>query len=143
MVGFITYNSKIQMYNIVNNSHVNVISDVSDTFSPFTTFLVDPVTHIDKIESFLASLPTLYPDDELETETTLGPVIEAALKTCQVDQSNWFQEFDASLASKVVPSGKIYLFHCTLPTFGQEGVTPGRLKPRWTTSSGKKEESKY
>jgi protein transport protein SEC24 len=28
----------------------------------------------------------------------------------------------------------MYLFHCTLPNFGTDGETPGRLKPRWTTS---------
>lgn len=83
----------------------------------------------------------MYHEDELETESILGPVIEAALQTCQVDESNWFVNEDQQLTGpaardyeKSVPAGKVYLFHCTLPTYGQDGVTPGRLKPRWTTS---------
>ena len=90
-------------------------------------------------------MPTLYSDDELETQTILGPVIEAALQTCQVDKGNWL--FDESQVEKngssqsqtnnsqtSIPVGKMYIFHCTLPTYGSEAETPGRLKPRWTTS---------
>ena len=96
--------------------------------------------------SFLESLPDLIIQDELETETILGPVIEAALQTCQMDSNNWFTnetinpETGETLPpppkdpSKSIPSGKVYLFHCTLPTYGQDGITPGRLKARWTTS---------
>lgn len=142
LVGFMTYNSKIQMYDVANLGQAHVICDVANTFPPITTFLVDPVEHADKIDSFLASLPDLYPEDDLETETILGPVIEAALQTCQVDNSNWFTnvgtEQQQTPASKdplqAIPVGKVYLFHTTLPTYGQDGVTPGRLKPRWTTS---------
>lgn len=96
---------------------------------------------------FLENLPNLYREDELETESILGPVIEAALQTCQVDESNWYvnerppSTGDASSPSSstrdpnlTIPAGKVYLFHCTLPTYGQDGSTPGRLKPRWTTS---------
>lgn len=137
-----TYNSKIQMYDIVKNGQAHVICDVANTFPPITSFLVDPVQYADEIETFLASLPGLYSDEELETETILGPVIEAALQTCQVDNSNWYTtgtEHDANPASKdplqAIPVGKVYLFHSTLPTYGQDGVTPGRLKQRWTTSA--------
>ncbi|RWS05118.1 transport Sec24C-like protein [Dinothrombium tinctorium] len=139
LVGFMTYDSKIQMYDIVNNGHAHIICDISSIFSPFTSFLVDPIEYIEQIESFLMSLPSLVPESELETETILGPVIEAALKTCQFDNSNWFAEQPGSESvqkdpTKVIPVGKVYLFHCTLPTYGQDGSTPGRLKPRWTTS---------
>lgn len=128
------------MYDIVKNGQAHIICDVANTFPPITSFLVDPVQYSEQIETFLTSLPGLYSDDELETETILGPVIEAALQTCQVDSSNWFDNGavhnpvakDPQLA---VPVGKVYLFHSTLPTYGQDGVTPGRLKPRWTTSA--------
>ncbi|KAK4337222.1 hypothetical protein RND71_043728 [Anisodus tanguticus] len=133
LIGFMTYNSKIQFYDVVNNGTSHIISDVSSTFPPFTTFLVDPVTQIDKIEQFLKKLPSLYSDNELETETILGPVIEAAFQTCNADSSNWFPNQEVKDKSKVLAVGKIYLFHCSLPTFGQDGVTPGRLKKRWTT----------
>lgn len=145
MVGFMTYNSKIQMYDVKNDGHSHVICDINQTFPPITSFLVDPIENMEKIESFLESLPDLASQEELETETILGPVIEAALQTCQVDNNNWFSN-EPELNSgetvpptirdpqKTVPTGKVYLFHCTLPTYGVDGVTPGRLKARWTTS---------
>lgn len=133
LVGFITYNSKIQLYDVLNNGTSHIISDVASTFPSFTTFLIDPIKHMDKIEEFLAKLPTLYSDNELETETILGPVIEAAFQTCNADSSNWFPNQEVKDKSKVLAVGKIYLFHCSLPTFGQDGATPGRLKKRWTT----------
>ena len=86
---------------------------------------------------FLHSLPSLCQDSELETETILGPVIDAALKSCQVDKSSWYEGVDPSISldpKKVVPSGKVYIFHCTLPTSGRDGETPGRLKPRFNPS---------
>ena len=140
LVGFLTYNSKIQVYDIINNNQVRIVSDVAETFSPSTTFLVDPVTHADQIERFLQSLPSLYNDNELETETILGPVIEAALQSCQVDKNNWFIDPETGSnatpdPSKVVPAGKVYLFHCTLPTYGRDNETPGRLKIRWNPSN--------
>lgn len=141
MVGFMTYNSKIHMYDVLNNGHAHVICDVSSPFPPITSFLVDPVQHAEQIESFLNTLPDLYPDGELETETILGPVVDAALQTCQVDVSNWYANNpnDGQINTtrdhtQSIAVGKVYLFHCTLPTYGQDGVTPGRLKPRWTSS---------
>lgn len=87
--------------------------------------------------SFLQSLPSLYSNEELETQTVLGPVIEAALLTAQVDSGNWFSDLNnANNNNPSIPVGKIYLFHCTLPNFGTDADTPGRLKPRWTTSPG-------
>ena len=155
LVGFMTYNSKIQFYDVKRDGHTaHVVCDVGAVFPPVTTFLADPVQHMDKIEEFLLSLPTLVAEEELETESILGPVIEAALQTCQVDESNWYVNEQPTLineqqsssgvnhhqqqpprdSSLSIPAGKVYLFHSTLPTYGQEGSTPGRLKPRWTTS---------
>jgi len=143
LVGFMTYNSKIQVYDVKNDAQAHVICDIGQAFPVTTSLLADPVEHIDKIEEFLENLPNLDLEDELETESILGPVIEAALLTSQVDESNWYinevmpgenpapQPRDPE---KSIPPGKVYLFHCTLPTYGQDGTTPGRLKPRWTTS---------
>lgn len=143
MVGFVTYNSKIQLYDIVNNGQAHVVCDLSTPFPPLNTFLVDPLVHLDKIESFLKTLPSLYASEELEMQTILGPVIEAALMTTQVDVNNWFNQEqankvivdkDQNQTYETIPVGKIYLFHCTLPTYGNDTDTPGRLKPRWTNS---------
>lgn len=93
--------------------------------------------------SFLKSLPSLYASEELEMQTILGPVIEAALLTTQVDVNNWFNQEGANKVIvdkqqnqtyETIPVGKVYLFHCTLPTYGNDTDTPGRLKPRWTNS---------
>ena len=136
MVGFVGYNSKIYLYDVGKGGIAHVICDVSDTFPPFTNFLVDPLQQMDKIDEFLERLPALFVEQELETESILGPVIEAALQTCQADNNNWFGATPpAKDGEKVIPVGKIYLFHCTLPTYGQEGVTPGRFKQRWTSSN--------
>lgn len=53
MVGFVTYNSKIQMYDVINNGHAHIICDLSEPFAAFNTFLVDPLIHMDKIERFV------------------------------------------------------------------------------------------
>lgn len=50
LVGFVTYNSKIQIYDIINNGHAHIICDLSTPFPPLNTFLVDPLVHMDKIE---------------------------------------------------------------------------------------------
>lgn len=143
MIGFLTYNSKIEFYDIKNGGRAHVLSDVGSVFPAFTSFLVDPVTHMAEIERFLQLIPYLCGDDELETETILGPVIEAALQTCMVDINNWFPDCDEKFIreqlnseTKPIPVGKVYLFHCTLPTYGSDATTPGRLKPRWTTAPG-------
>ena len=152
LVGFITYNSKITLYDVKNDGNAHVICDIGSTFPPITTFLADPLVHLEKIENFLLSLPSLYPEEELEQESILGPVIEAALQTTQFDTSNWYTNESATGSpnetvngpsssssgvkdpEKSIPAGKVYLFHCTLPTYGVDGSTPGRLKTRWTTS---------
>ena len=81
-------------------------------------------------------MPSLYSNEELEDQTVLGPVIEAALMTAQVDVGNWFRQQLPNANNPSIPVGKMYLFHCTLPNFGTDADTPGRLKPRWTTSPG-------
>lgn len=146
MFGFITYNSKIQIYDIVNNGHAHVICDLTTPFAPLNTFLVDPLIHMDKIEKFFERLPQLYDNEQMDMQTILGPVIEAALMSTQVDVNNWINK---NIVNKVVntgsgdqqsspndtiPCGKIYLFHSTLPTYGSDSDTPGRLKQKWTNT---------
>ncbi|KAF7491575.1 Protein transport protein Sec24D [Sarcoptes scabiei] len=142
MFGFLTYNSKIQIYDILNNGHAHVVCDLSMPFSPMNTFLIDPLIHMDKIENFLLNLPHLYANEELDMQTILGPVIEAALMSTQVDVNNWINQClinkivndqQQNITYETIPAGKIYLFHCTLPTFG-DAETPGRLKQRWAHS---------
>jgi protein transport protein SEC24 len=50
LVGFMTYNSKIQLYDVRGDGRAHVICDVTQTFPPITSFLADPVEHADKID---------------------------------------------------------------------------------------------
>lgn len=128
LVGFVTYNSKITIYDVMNGGHAYILSDVTSVTDCASTskFLVDPNENFEAIERFLASLPELCHDQlELEQQTVLGPVVEAALKTCLYDTSSYFQRPN----QKVVPAGKMYIFHSSLPTSGDE-ATPGRLSAK-------------
>lgn len=130
LVGFVTYNSKITMYDVLNGGHAYVISDMTSVTECASTskFLVDPGKNFEEIEKFLSSLKDMIGDGiELEQQSVLGPVIEAALKTCSYDTSNFFSnDQKKSINHKVVPTGKIYMLHSSLPTYGDD-LTPGRL----------------
>lgn len=128
LVGFVTYNSKITIYDVMNGGHAYILSDVTSVTDCASTskFLVDPNENSEAIEKFLASLPELCHEQlELEQQTVLGPVVEAALKTCLYDTSSYFQKPN----QKVIPAGKMYLLHSSLPTSGDES-TPGRLNTK-------------
>ena len=126
LVGFVTYNSKITVYDVLNGGHAYIVSDIDSVAECASTssFLVDPSENFDAIQKFLESLTDLC-SEQLETEqqTVLGPVIDIALKTCLHDVNNFFGR---KPNHKVIPTGKIYLFHSSLPTSGDDS-TPGRL----------------
>lgn len=94
------------------------------------------------LNSFLRNLPSLYESEKLEMQTILGPVIEAALMTSHLDVSNWINQQAGKLVLdskqnqvyETIPVGKCYIFHCTVPTFGNDQDVPGRIKQRWNTS---------
>ena len=50
LVGFMTYNSKIQFYDVRGDGRAHVVCDVTQTFPPITSFLADPIEHADKID---------------------------------------------------------------------------------------------
>lgn len=137
LVGFATYNSKITIYDVLNGGHGYVVSDVSSVVesSPTSKFLVDPFENFEAISKFLDNLPVLC-GEQLETEqqTVLGPVIEAVLKSCLHDTSNQLQKQN----NKVIPAGKLYILHSSLPTSGDD-QTPGRLSARRNIDDIKRE----
>lgn len=130
LVGFVTYNSKITLYDVLNGGHAYVISDMSSVTecAPTSKFLVDPCENFEAIEKFLASLVDICNEQaEGEHQTVLGPVVEAVFKTCQFDTSNLLNNDPKKPPNpKVVPTGKMYIFHSSLPTSGDD-TTPGRL----------------
>lgn len=123
LVGFATYNSKITIYDVANGGHSYIVSDVTSLAdcAPTPKFLLDPYENFDAIQEFLSKLLDLC-TDQVDQQTVLGPVIEAVLKTCLHDTSNYMQTQN----NKIIPTGKLYIFHSTLPTSGDE-LTPGRL----------------
>lgn len=143
LIAFVTYNSKIHLYDVINGGHAYIIADMSavSNLAPTSKFLVDPITDFEKIQTFVESLPNLCTDLHVETQTIFGPVIEAALKTCSADTSNWFEMQETEPIAngttkkqpldrqQVIPTGKVFVFHSSLPTFGTEN-TPGRLSQK-------------
>lgn len=130
LVGFVTYNSKITVHDVLNGGHAYVISDMNSEVAATSKFLVDPAENFAEIERFLTMLGENR--EELEQQTVLGPVIEAVLKACAYDTSNIFSgggDKKRAPNPKVVPTGKIYILHSSLPTFGDD-TTPGRLSTK-------------
>lgn len=112
-VGFVTYHKELHFYNVKSSlaqPQMLVVSDLEDMFVPLVDgFLVKLSESEAVIDSLLAQIPQLFGDCK-ETETVLGPVIQAGL--------------DALKSSE--RCGRLYIFHTSLPT----AEAPGKLKNR-------------
>merc|ERR1719221_2344066 len=112
-VGFMTYDSKINFYNCnaaLAQPQQMTVGDVDDMFVPLAEGLM---VDLDKseavVDSLLQSIPAMFADTR-ETETILGPVIQAGKEA-----------FKAAGMS-----GKLVVFHHNLPV----SAAPGQLKNR-------------
>eukprot|EP00092_Neocalanus_flemingeri_P059085 GFUD01070535.1.p1 GENE.GFUD01070535.1~~GFUD01070535.1.p1 ORF type:complete len:1158 (+),score=343.89 GFUD01070535.1:243-3716(+) len=112
-VGFMTYDSKINFYNcnsLLAQPQQMTVGDVEDMFVPLAEGLM---VDLDKseavIDSLLQSIPAMFAETR-ETETVLGPVIQAGKEAFKA----------AGMA------GKLVVFHHNLPVAG----APGQLKNR-------------
>jgi protein transport protein SEC24 len=89
-VGFITYSSSVQFYNIKANlaqPQMMVVGDVQDVFMPLLDgFLCNPEESEALIDSLMAQIPVMFGDTR-ETETILGPAIQAGLEALKVSES--------------------------------------------------------
>ncbi|XP_076459281.1 protein transport protein Sec24C-like [Babylonia areolata] len=112
-VGFVTYHKELHFYNVKSSlaqPQMLVVSDLDDMFVPLVDgFLVKLSESEAVIDSLLSQIPQLFADCK-ETETVLGPVIQAGL--------------DALKSSE--RCGRLYIFHTSLPT----AEAPGKLKNR-------------
>lgn len=112
-VGFITYSSQVHFYNIdkrLSQPQMMVVPDVADMFVPFLEgCLVKPSEAMHVIESLGQEIPRMFADTR-ETETILGPAIQAGLEALKAAEC----------------TGKLFVFHTTLPT----AEAPGKLKNR-------------
>ncbi|CAF0921718.1 unnamed protein product [Didymodactylos carnosus] len=112
-VGFATFDKQLHFYNIKNTlgqPQMMIVSDLEDIFMPLLDgFLVLPNESRTVINSLLDQIPQTFAHTQ-ETETILGPVIQAGIHALK----------DAGCV------GKIYVFSTTLPI----AVAPGKLTNR-------------
>ncbi|XP_048763723.2 protein transport protein Sec24C-like isoform X2 [Ostrea edulis] len=112
-VGFVTYAKEIHFYNVKSNlaqPQMLVVSDLDDVFVPLLDgFLVKLSESEAVIDSLLSQIPQMFAESR-ETETVLGPVIQAGLDALKSADR----------------SGKLYIFHTSLPI----AEAPGKLKNR-------------
>ena len=112
-VGFMTYDSKINFYNIkgaLTQPQMMTVGDVNDMFVPLAEGLMCKFEDSEAvIDSLMEQIPQMFGDTR-ETETILGPVIQAGKEA-----------FKAANCA-----GKLIVFHHNLPV----AEAPGKLKNR-------------
>merc|ERR1719410_1831793 len=112
-VGFMTYDSKINFYNCnaaLAQPQQMTVGDVDDMFVPLAEGLMVDVNQSEAvIDSLLEQIPAMFAETR-ETETILGPVIQAGK--------------EAFKAANM--TGKMIVFHHNLPV----APAPGQLKNR-------------
>merc|ERR1719210_2077618 len=112
-VGFMTYDNKINFYNCnsaLAQPQQMTVGDVEDMFVPLAEgLMVDYEKSEAVIDSLLQSIPIMFGETR-ETETILGPVIQAGKEAFKA----------AGMA------GKLVVFHHNLPV----APAPGQLKNR-------------
>ncbi|XP_049838119.1 protein transport protein Sec24C isoform X1 [Schistocerca gregaria] len=112
-VGFITYNSTVHFYNVkgcLAQPQMMVVGDVQDMFVPLLDgFLCDPAESETVLDSLMEQIPEMFGDTR-ETETVLGPAIQAGLEALKAAEC----------------AGKLLVFNSSLPI----AEAPGKLKNR-------------
>lgn len=90
-VGFMTYDSKVHFYNVnkgLSQPQQMSVGDVGDMFVPLVEgFLVDASEAEAVIDSLVEQIPVMFGETR-ETETILGPVIQAAKEAFKVKGRN-------------------------------------------------------
>lgn len=112
-VGFVTFHKQVHFYNLhpsLTQPQMLVVSDINDMFVPLVDgFLVKVSESTDLIDSLLDQIPRMFAESR-ETETLLGPVIEAGLDALQSAER----------------TGKLFIFQSSLPML----KAPGSLSNR-------------
>lgn len=87
-IGFMTYDSKVHFYNINKNMsqpQMLTVGDVNDMFVPLVEgFMVNAEEAEGIIDSLVEQIPQMFGETR-ETETVLGPVIQAGKEAFKVD----------------------------------------------------------
>ncbi|KAG9346882.1 hypothetical protein JZ751_005809 [Albula glossodonta] len=112
-VGFVTYNKILHFYNVkggLAQPQMMVVSDVAEMFVPLLDgFLVNFQESRSVINNLLDQIPDMFADTN-ESETVFAPVIQAGMEALKAAEC----------------SGKLFLFHSSLPT----AEAPGKLRNR-------------
>ncbi|XP_070544863.1 protein transport protein Sec24C-like [Ptychodera flava] len=112
-VGFVTYDKSLHFYNVngaLAQPQMLVVSDINDVFMPLLDgFLVKLSDARPVIDSLLEQIPQMFSETR-ETETMLGPVVQAGLEAMKAADC----------------CGKLFVFHSSLPI----AEAPGKLKNR-------------
>ncbi|XP_066429981.1 protein transport protein Sec24D [Eleutherodactylus coqui] len=112
-VGFVTYNKVLHFYNVNCNlaqPQMMVVTDVAEVFLPLLDgFLVNFNEARTVINNLLSQIPDMFADTN-ESETVFVPVIQAGMEALKAAEC----------------SGKLFIFHSSLPT----AEAPGKLKNR-------------
>ncbi|XP_072553739.1 protein transport protein Sec24D isoform X1 [Paramormyrops kingsleyae] len=112
-VGFVTYNKVLHFYNVKSSlaqPQMMVVSDVAEMFVPLLDgFLVDFQESRAVINNLLDQIPDMFADTS-ESETVFAPVIQAGVEALKAAER----------------SGKLFIFHSSLPT----AEAPGKLRNR-------------
>ncbi|KRX90394.1 Protein transport protein Sec24C [Trichinella pseudospiralis] len=112
-VAFITYDQTVHFYDLKNGSgppKMMVVNDVQEMFVPMGKGLfVKPSLASQAIDQLMEQIWSLFGENRI-TEVILGPALQAGVEALKAHNR----------------SGKIFLFHTTLPTF----EAPGKLKNR-------------
>ena len=86
-MGFMTYDSKIHFYNInkgLSQPQQLTVGDVGDMFVPLVEGLMVSVEESEAvIDSLLEQIPQMFGETR-ETETVLGPVVQAGKEAFKV-----------------------------------------------------------
>ncbi|CAB1325503.1 unnamed protein product [Coregonus sp. 'balchen'] len=118
-VGFITFNSTIQFYNLhesLSQPQMLVVSDIDDIFIPtHDSLLVNLKESRALVRVLLTSLPSMFSQTR-ETHSALGPALQAAYK----------------LMSST--GGRVSVFQTQLPTLGA-GLLQSREDPNQRSSN--------
>ncbi|XP_067131547.1 protein transport protein Sec24C-like [Centruroides vittatus] len=112
-VGFVTYSNAVHFFNIkekLTQPQMLTVSDIEDMFVPLIDgFFVSLEEAESVIDSLMEQIPIIFADS-IQTEIVLAPAIQAGLEALKAADR----------------SGKLFVFHSTLPT----AEAPGKLRNR-------------
>ena len=133
-VGFVTYDSKVHFYNInkgLSQPQMMTVGDVGDMFVPLVEgFMVNAEESEAVIDALMEQIPAMFGETR-ETETVLGPVIQAGKEAFKARLSFCCKNSDSyknyvTFLQAAQCAGKLIVFHHNLPV----AEAPGKLKNR-------------